>query len=458
MAVSSIGFAQTGGGMAAMKQENAQLRDRVDKLEGELSEIKKMLQEMHKHMGAEAKPTAATPVAATPAPESVAMPQLTQEEVKSLKKLAVKDRFPVMSKLGIELYGYVKLDASYDTSQTAIGEYARWVQSEATERNDHQFSMTARQTRIGAKIRGPEAVGAQSSGVVEVDFYRGDGENHNMPRMRHAYMKLDWPDQRVSILAGQTWDVISPLYFPTVNFTVGWWQGNIGHRRPQVRLTKGFALGDKSELKFEAAAVRSITNRSSLFTPGFEDTGEDAAFPTLQGRTSVSFPFIPGAKPATIGASGHWGEEEWDQDASGHNRNYITWSTNVDVEVPVADWLTLQGEAFVGENLDLYFGGVGQGLNTTQGREVRAHGGWAAASLGPFADWRFNLGGGFDNPRDSDLNAGGRGLNRVLFGNVWYTINKSASVGLEVSQLHTSYKDQRDSESTRAQLAFLYKF
>ena len=42
-----------------------------------------------------------------------------------------------------------------------------------------------------------------------------------------------------TILGGQTWDVISPLNPRSLNYSVYWWAGNIGYRRPQVRLTKG---------------------------------------------------------------------------------------------------------------------------------------------------------------------------------------------------------------------------
>ena len=50
------------------------------------------------------------------------------------------------------------------------------------------------------------------------------------------------------------------------------------------------------------------------------------------------------------------------------------------------------------------------------------------------------------------------GTGSVVFGNATYAINKSASVGLELSHLHTSYKRQRSGDSLRAQLAFIYKF
>jgi hypothetical protein len=92
----------------------------------------------------------------------------------------------------------------------------------------------------------PTANGIETSGKLEIDFYGGGPENKNLPMMRHAFMKLDWPKRGFSILAGQTSDVISPLVPSTVNYSVAWWVGDIGYRRPQLRLTKAFKAGANS--------------------------------------------------------------------------------------------------------------------------------------------------------------------------------------------------------------------
>ena len=61
-------------------------------------------------------------------------------------------------------------------------------------------------------------------------------------RMRHAYTKLAWGD--FNVLAGQTADVISPIW-PIVNADlVMWGAGNLGDRRPQLRPEWTPAIGD----------------------------------------------------------------------------------------------------------------------------------------------------------------------------------------------------------------------
>src|SRR5207247_7460741 len=88
----------------ALKKQNAELRQRVEELSGEMDQVKKLLAEK------------ATPIAIQP----------------PTKK-------PVVGALEMELYGYIKLDASYDTSRISFGDYLRWVESEERILNDNQF-------------------------------------------------------------------------------------------------------------------------------------------------------------------------------------------------------------------------------------------------------------------------------------------------------------------------------
>jgi hypothetical protein len=239
-----------------------------------------------------------------------------------------------------------------------------------------------------------------------------------------------------------------------LNDTVLWWAGNIGFRRPQLRLTQSTALSKDVDLKLEGAFARTIGVAGS-YTPG--DAGEDAGFPSLQGRASVTFPWF-GPKPTVIGLSGHWAREEYDINANGTNKDFGSWSTNLDVTQPVNKWLTLKGEVFNGENLNAYLGGVGQGVNTTTNQEIASKGGWIAAELGPWDKWRFNVGAGIDDVDNSDINVGDRRINRSIFGNVIYSVNKHAEIGLELSQWRTDYKGSGDADAIRAQTSFMYKF
>jgi len=411
----SISFA---AGSEDLAKENAELRQKLNQIDQELQSVKKDFMDQ----------SGETPDL---------MPKMT------------------WSNLDIQLYGYLKLDAAYDTSRTDNGDYTKWVESEATNNNDNQFNMTANESRFGMMISGPDNGGMKTSGRVEVDFFGpGDGiaENQGRLMMRHAYIKLDWPDKRFNIIAGQTSDVISPLYPQTVNYSVGWWVGNIGYRRPQIRLTKELGFVDGGALKLEGAVARTIGRQSVTMT----DSGEDAGFPTLQGRASMTF------NETTIGLSGHWGEEEYDTTASGHSRDFSTWSLNLDYCQPICKKVELKAEVFTGENLDAYLGGIGQGVTTDAGPnqydEVGSKGGWIAAGLGPWNNKKFNVGIAMDDVDRSNVNDGDRTLNRCVFGNVYYAVNKQTDVAFELSHWRTQYRGPGDGESLRAQMALIYKF
>lgn len=439
-----------------MASENENLRKRVDRLEKELQELKAIVTQQ----------TKATPPPATEQKTAVT-PQLSHDDFQRILAMVQKQtskKKPVWSNLDIQLYGYLKLDASYDTSRTSPGNYVKWVDSETTGNNDNEFNMTARQTRLGMRITGPEKDGIKTSGRVEIDFYEGGAENKPRIMMRHVYLKIDWPEDQFNIIAGQTSDVISPLNPSTLNYSVLWWTGNIGYRRPQIRLTKTFSLTSDVDLKLEGAIARTIGD-DELVTTADAKSGEDAGFPSLQGRVSLKFPWL-GYKPTTVGFSGHWGKEEYDNTATtATSEEFETWSVNFDLTQPINKWLTIKGEFFNGENLDAYLGGIGQGVRSTTSADIttyheaiRSKGGWLAASLGPWQKWRFNLGAGLDDVDNGNVNVADRTQNSSVFANAIYSINKNTEIGFEISQWHTERKGQSDADNLRAQTSFIYKF
>ncbi len=365
--------------------------------------------------------------------------------------------FSLWSNLDVQFYGYIKLDASYDTSMTSVGNYDMYVNSETTNPDDDSFNMTANQTRLGFKINGPEKDGFKTSGLLEFDFYGNyASENKAKIQMRHAYMKMNWSDG-FEVLAGQTSDVISPLCPNTLNYLVLWGAGNIGYRRPQIRLTKTWTDEDKNFVKLETAVVRTIGTDKATSGAPYAETGMDAGYPTAQSRLSMSFPLLK-YKPTTIGFSGHLGTEEYDTQTDGDNKKFQSWSGNFDFTQPINKWFTIQGEYFNGQNLGTYFGGILQSINTTALKEIAAQGGWIAASLGPWDKWNFNIGYGVDCVNRDDVVTASKVRNSSMFGNCTYSINSNTQIGFELSQWDTSYKDSKDADSTRAQLSFIYKF
>jgi len=412
---------------AGLAKKNAELQQKVDKLDKEMAELKKAV--MQSGTSADTQPP----------------------------------RKPVWSNLDIQLYGYLKLDAAYDSSRIDNGNYAKWVERENANSEDDQFNMTANETRLGALLSGPDDGVMKASGRVEVDFYEGGSENKARLMMRHAYMKLDWPADRFSLIAGQTSDVISPLLPSTLNYSVGWWVGNIGYRRPQIRLTKEYEVGPQENLKLEGALARTIGRTDAV---AGTDSGEDSGLPSLQARASMSLP-LGGPEVSTVGVSGHLAQEEYDIATDGRNKEFESWSLNLDLTQPINTWLSIKSEVFTGKNLDAYLGGIGQGVTTTAGanqyEEIGSKGGWVAASLGPWDKERFNLGVSMDDVERGNVNNAsstnpGRTLNRSVFVNMFYSLNKNTEWAVELSHWRTEYRGTGDGDSLRAQTSLIYKF
>src|SRR6266496_924342 len=211
----------------ALKKQNAEQQQRLEKLSGELERIKKLLEEKG----------------------------ISASEKSSGEK-------SLTSGLSVALYGYVKLDSAYDSSRISAGNFARWVESEQIRRNDDEFNITANQTRVGLRLSGEPSDDFRYGGVVEADFYSGVGaDNSPSPRLRLANLTLEWPRVGFGVLAGQAPDVISPLYLTTVNYSVAWWQGNIGFRRPQLRLIQSLKPAEDVEFKLEGDVDSDVRTR-----------------------------------------------------------------------------------------------------------------------------------------------------------------------------------------------------
>ena len=267
----------------------------MDKLEKEVEELKKMVIQQ-----VQVRPVAqpVTPIApARPSEPNAAALKLSETDVQKITAMLEKEQIkkkPIWADLDIQLYGYIKGDASYDSARSYPGNYILWVNSSTTNDDGKGFNLTANQTRFGVRINGPDDGNVKSSGLVEIDFYGSAPENKASPMMRHAYLNIEWPKDRFSILAGQTSDVISPLWPDTLNYTVMWDAGNIGYRRPQIRLTKSYALNKDIDLKFEGPHRRTIgrTDQLNSTTQVNSESGANAGLSDGAGQNQRNVPVV----------------------------------------------------------------------------------------------------------------------------------------------------------------------
>lgn len=169
---------------------------------------------------------------------------------------------------GISFTGFVKSDFFFDSREVyTIREgdfllYPKEVFFDANgiDINDKSsFNFLSIQSRLTGKITGPDAFGAQTSGVLEADFFGNENAafiDANGFRLRHAFVKLNWP--KTELLAGQYWHAffIPDCFSGVISFNTGA-PFQPFSRNPQIRITQS---AGKFKLSAVVAAQRDFTS------------------------------------------------------------------------------------------------------------------------------------------------------------------------------------------------------
>lgn len=344
-------------------------------------------------------------------------------------------------KVTVKPYGYIKLDALYETGRSSHGNFAIWAADPAD--NEGMFYVTAKETRLGFAIKGISFGKFKATGKIEVDFHSSNSENKAYNYMRHAFLKIS--DGSLTIIAGQTWDIINPLNAATLNYPVIWGAGNTGYRRPQLSIRKDFKTG-KNMFTLQAGIFRTIA--ADYDNDGSED-GAAAGFPMIQGRIAGKFGFGNGY--LQLGVSGHYGKSKGDVE-------YTTSSTNADLLLVISPKFKIVAEFFSGTNMGAFLGGIAHTVNIAKMEEIEAKGFFVNAVAMPTSKIRLSLGYGMDDPNDDNLNFSNRSKNTTFFGNVLFFLSKSVRVGFEVANWTTDYLESGQEKTTRIQNSWILAF
>ena len=376
----------------------------------------------------------------------------------------------------LKFYGFLRLDFQYDDSRANNAQTIGWILSEdptapsgganpvgANGRNNENFNMHPRLTRFGVDLDGgvvQSLAGAKLTGKVEVDFFNsglaGQSESREALRMRHGWLKLTWGD--LSLLAGQTNDLISPL-FPVVNADlVMWGAGNLGDRRPQVRIDWAKPMGESKLLLQAMAGLTGADDNQNLDANGslFRD-GDTSGRPTLQARAAFAFPMAGGK--AEVGV---WGHQAWEQTdtpiGTSATTDFESDAWGFDASLPIyQDRVALKGEAWQGRNLDDVRGGIFQGINTTTGEEIDSTGGFVELGVKTTEHNTLYAGYSNDNPEAGDVANGGRANNRIAYlASRWNY--KPISFGLEYLYWTTKYVGFDEGTDNRIVAFIAYNF
>ncbi len=363
----------------------------------------------------------------------------------------------VQSLVQLRIYGFVRLDTSYDTTRVNPGDKMLYVLPQVKGEDDNEFNMTARFSRIGIELQGPEIGTTKLSGKLETDFDSGASATSPNLRLRLAYVDL-FQEKFGALRIGQDWDALITVAPRTVNCTSLQDSGALGNRRPQVKLTRDIKLDANTKLTATVAASRTVGEDKDS---GGQDDGSDAGFPTIQGNLCLETRLLT-KKPSKVSISGHFGSEKLDATTNGtiiatDVDTYNTYSVIGSLVFPVCSRVSLLGAIWQGENLDAYFGGVGQGINPKLNTGIKAKGGWAQMQVDITKQLNWNIGYGLDAPDEADLNAKNRSKNQTFFSSLFFTI-KPVTFSVEYANMKTDYKDADSATDNRLQGAVCYTF
>ena len=362
----------------------------------------------------------------------------------ALPALASADE-PVMSKYNMKIWGRVKVDYSYDTSQFVNYNDFLGVPADSQVTNGQGRSSTdfnPRDTRLG--FSASHAVESWSGkGVVELDFYGTNAGDNLIPRMRLAYADLANKDLGTDVRVGQDWTPVMQLNPSTIDFGILSATGNLWWRRPQFTVRQDVDLGDTGGLQFLVSAMEARRQSTSSKTD----------MPWVLGRVAYSFDLAGGKHMVAVD-----GGYQHDQDN--------VYTDGIDRVLYGAEFkfdfspILFKGEVWAGQgiggdflryDLDTYTNSAGDT------RPWKAWGGWADITLKIIPKWSVTAGLGLDNPDNAGYKANNLASpNREFlyaynaYANTWYTLGPDVKVGFEVMDLtakrqkvdNTHYKDK----------------
>jgi hypothetical protein len=291
-----------------------------------------------------------------------------------------------------------------------------------------------------------------------MDFFGGSTASlDHLVRLRTASINMDWSTTSLSF--GQEKPIISPRdpdSLAQVGFSPLTGAGNLWLWQPQIRLEQHLSLGAGSGLLaqvgvFQTSLLNAETNPDSYASPQPGQQTEDSS-PGGEGRLEFWR---------------RWSETGRLEIAGGFhaNRNHVG-RFSLPTNVYSVDWffrpfakVEFSGMFFHGRNVAV-LGGLQQGFTVLNGRwiAVPSNGGWAQLRFPITQRLAFDIYGGQQADRNSDLPSGFMAKNQGYFGNVMYRLAPNVVVSLEGGQIRTTYYRTGNRLNDHYDLAIAYMF
>jgi hypothetical protein len=231
--------------------------------------------------------------------------------------------------------------------------------------------------------------------------------------------------------------------------------GNLWNRMPQARLEiKSPMSGNEFLLQF--ALVRPLAADNVTAGQGdYIGAGELNKLPFVQGRAAIAF-----GKSATVGVSGHFGQEDFSRidPTITDDEKTSTYAVAVDLAAG-SSAVKFMGEGFIGQHLNMLFSNAGHRRvlfsetdSLFKNEPMKVMGGWSSITVTPMdSPVSFNVGGGIEI-LDKDAveilaeTATPLYSNMTVFGNILYTPVPKITFGVEAGYIMTTYKRTVDGE------------
>ena len=337
-----------------------------------------------------------------------------------------------------------------------------------------------RQNRLNFSIAGPSVLGGIPRGVVEMDFFGGNGAGFFgdvslYPRMRVSYAELGWSDTTMRV--GQDYQLLAGIStltgpatagamgFPTsvghIAFPINFAAGGLGWRYPGITLFHRIPMGsNKMEIALQvtrgawinpanpgAGTVVGTTAINPYFTAG-TDLGSASGIPQLEARLTYAMGSVLGltvtghysaVDPSNWGAGptgvcGTPGTVPKGTEAGCDTRTIYAVSANMRLNL---SHFVLQGGGYTGQNTTPLLGEMLQAPNLGAG-DLSDWGAWGQVGFLFTKQLGIYAFAGTDHPDyDTAKRASIQNLSNAVFQGMLRWFDGGLAYGLEVTHWHT---------------------
>lgn len=357
-------------------------------------------------------------------------------------KVEASQKFPV------RLAGMVLFNAFTNSKQNGGFDYP----VTAGPTGPGRAGATLRQTIVGFEYRGPTTVwGGNVHGSLYMDFFAG--ANNNAIRLRTGSIGIDWKSR--SIVAGVEKPIFNPRE-PSSLAQVGvsplTGAGNLWLWLPQVRFEQDIAFTRATGVR---AQIGVIQTREAGPYAGTDFPGTvEAVRPGLEGRFEF-FHKLDDERRLEFASGFHTSQTHVAGQSVPSSLYSFDWFFN-----PVRR-VEFTGAFYSGQNVTPLGAGYQQGFGVYYGHKVEtveSRGGWGQLTIHTVPRLDFHLFSGQQDDRNSELIDGRIGKNLMFGGNLYYRLAPNVMLGLEATQLRTTYIGQGIRINNHYDLALAYLF